>query len=145
MSKQNPFLREIPQYLDSQSWYVGLAPEKQVYINFIKSLVKQIKFGAKEKIAVFGVGRGLESQVIVEVLDNREKQGEINLADIKLDSIDISHSILESLKKSACSERIKMGLVQADLLNLPRNVFPSSSYALVAMSSILHEIQSEKN
>ncbi len=144
-NNENPFLRKIPQYLDPTSLYNGLTPEKKAYIEFIKSLVKWIDFTKKDRIAIFGVGRGLESQVIAEALDSRQTNGEPYLTDTKLQSIDISSAILENLRKSAFSDRIKSGLVHANLLNLPKNIFPHNSYNLIAMSSILHEIQSEKN
>lgn len=145
MKNENPFLRKIPLYLDPKSLYTGLAPEKKSYIEFIKLLVERIDITSKQRIAVFGVGRGLESQVIAEALDSREQKGEPYVIDIKLQSIDTSSAILENLRKSALSERIKLGLVEANLLNLPKNIFPNSSYALVTMSAILHEIQGEKN
>jgi ubiquinone/menaquinone biosynthesis C-methylase UbiE len=145
MRNMNPFLRKIPLYLDPISSYSGLTPEKKTYIEFIKSLMRQIKIVKNDRIAIFGVGRGLESQVVAEILDDRQRNNEPHLKDFKLHSIDISSAILRSLKKSTFSDRVKSGLVRANVLSLSKKTFPDNAYNLIAMSSLLHEIQSEKD
>jgi SAM-dependent methyltransferase len=112
--------------------------EKLRYYALLAAIIEKLCFPPKSIVAILGVGDGLEVEMVANALDTKERRR------ARILSVDRNVAALEDLRARTSNTRILAGLTQADILVLSAEQLPLNSCLLVTLSSVLHQVESEK-